>query len=52
MFVSIYMMITVALGEEVGWRGYALPALQDLSRRETNHVRPATLALEQLLARK
>jgi membrane protease YdiL (CAAX protease family) len=27
-FVSIYMMITVALGEEVGWRGYALPALQ------------------------
>ena len=30
----------------------AFPALQDLSRRETNHVRPATLALEQLLARK
>jgi CAAX protease family protein len=27
-FVFIYMMITVALGEEVGWRGYALPALQ------------------------
>ncbi len=27
-FASIYMMLTVALGEEVGWRGYALPALQ------------------------
>lgn len=27
-FLTIYMMITVALGEEVGWRGYALPALQ------------------------